>query len=480
MGVGAIQQTSAPREASLAMNVDLRPGMSDGAVQAETMPDLDRRRLQAYLAIMCGDIAMLVAAFAVAGYAYLGPAGWGAGLLLAQLVLPVFLTVSLYNGAYSLETLLRPSRAMIRALIALLISSLVVIFIAFYTKSSRDFSRVAFTMGVLLAALMIPWCRAQMRKLVAWRCGAQAINELVIDDGGPAIDLPWVRTVSAESLGLVPELSDPVAMDRIGMVLRHVDRAIVSCPPERRVAWAMIFKGAAIQGEVIDDAVIALGAQGARHAGGRGLLLVSVGTLGLRARAMKRLLDLVLTGIALVFFAPLMLITALAIVLEDRGPVLFVQRRMGQGNTFFAMYKFRSMTVSRTDPDGLVSAARGDARVTRVGRLIRRTSIDELPQLINVLAGNMSLVGPRPHAIGSQAGDKLFWEVDSRYWLRHALKPGLTGLAQVRGLRGETPHESDLASRLNADLEYMNGWSLWRDLAIIAGTLRVLVHDKAF
>jgi len=119
-------------------------------------------------------------------------------------------------------------------------------------------------------------------------------------------------------------------------------------------------------------------------------------------------------------------------------------------------------------------------RVTRIGRFIRSTSIDELPQLFNVVIGDMSIAGPRPHAIGSQAGDKLFWEVDQRYWLRHALKPGLTGLAQIRGLRGATESESDLASRLNSDLEYLNGWSLWRDLGIVLATARVLVHDRAF
>jgi lipopolysaccharide/colanic/teichoic acid biosynthesis glycosyltransferase len=90
------------------------------------------------------------------------------------------------------------------------------------------------------------------------------------------------------------------------------------------------------------------------------------------------------------------------------------------------------------------------------------------------------VVGPRPHAIGSQAGDKLFWEVDERYWLRHSLKPGLTGLAQVRGLRGATDHEDDLAGRLNADLEYIAGWSLWRDMRIVVATLGVLIHDRAF
>ncbi|MBS0473739.1 MAG: sugar transferase, partial [Proteobacteria bacterium] len=95
-------------------------------------------------------------------------------------------------------------------------------------------------------------------------------------------------------------------------------------------------------------------------------------------------------------------------------------------------------------------------------------------------SGRMSLVGPRPHALGSQAGDKLFWQVDNRYWQRHALKPGLTGLAQVRGLRGATNRETDLQHRLNADLEYLDGWSLWRDVGIVARTMSVLVHDRAY
>jgi polysaccharide biosynthesis protein PslA len=144
------------------------------------------------------------------------------------------------------------------------------------------------------------------------------------------------------------------------------------------------------------------------------------------------------------------------------------------------MYKFRSMRQQLSDLDGAQSTLRDDQRITRVGALIRRTSIDELPQLLNVLKGDMALVGPRPHALGSQAGEKLFWEVDDRYWTRHALKPGLTGLAQVRGLRGATDTESDLSDRLNADLEYLDGWSLWRDIQIVWGTLRVVVHERAY
>ncbi|MEO7247580.1 MAG: sugar transferase [Novosphingobium sp.] len=441
---------------------------------------LERRRLQSYLAIMFGDIAMLLLSFLAGGYLYLGSEGVHRGFVLGQLVLPAFLTVALYNGSYSLQTLLRPNLGAARAIGALLLSSAVVTFIAFYTKSSREFSRVGFTLGVLIAGLAIPWLRAQMPAFVAWRCGRRIVNELVINDGGPPVDLPDARHADAARLGLSPDSSDPVALDRIGSLLRNFDKVIITCPPERRQAWAMICKGTAIAGEVIDDTIVELGAKGAREAGGRGLLLVSVGPLGLRSRAMKRLFDIAVSASVIVALSPLLLVVSLLIIASDAGPVLFVQRRVGRGNTFFDVMKFRSMSVSGTDSEGQISTARGDARVTRIGAFIRRTSIDELPQLFNVLAGDMSIVGPRPHAIGSQAGDKLFWEVDARYWLRHALKPGMTGLAQVRGLRGATDRESDLAERLNADLEYLNGWSIWRDLAILLATLRVVVHDKAY
>jgi lipopolysaccharide/colanic/teichoic acid biosynthesis glycosyltransferase len=285
---------------------------------------------------------------------------------------------------------------------------------------------------------------------------------------------------NAALLQLVPALDDPAALNRIGTVLRSIDRVVVSCPPERRAAWASLLKGTNIDGEVVDDTVAELGAHGARTVGGHGFLRVSIGPLGMRARATKRLFDAVLAGTALVLLSPVLLIVAAAILLEDGSPVLFVQRRVGRANRFFQMFKFRSMANGRSDHDGHRSTERGDARITRVGKFIRRTSIDELPQLFNVLRGEMSIVGPRPHALGSQAGEKLFWEVDQRYWERHALKPGLTGLAQIRGLRGATENEVDLTDRLQADLEYLDGWSLQRDVQIIFSTLGVLVHDQAF
>jgi lipopolysaccharide/colanic/teichoic acid biosynthesis glycosyltransferase len=132
------------------------------------------------------------------------------------------------------------------------------------------------------------------------------------------------------------------------------------------------------------------------------------------------------------------------------------------------------------DGTGSRSTARDDERITRVGRFLRRTSIDELPQILNILKGDMSVVGPRPHAIASTAEDRLFWEIDGRYWHRHACKPGLTGLAQVRGFRGSTNSIKDITDRLASDLEYIAHWSLWQDVVIILRTVKVMMHKNAY
>jgi lipopolysaccharide/colanic/teichoic acid biosynthesis glycosyltransferase len=237
-----------------------------------------------------------------------------------------------------------------------------------------------------------------------------------------------------------------------------------------------------VHSEVTSDFMNEIGALSVVRRDDVGLttLLVATGPLGMRARVLKRGFDIVATLAALLVVAPVLALAALAIKLEDGGPVLFRQRRIGRRNGLFAIYKLRTMSVDGSDGDGHRSTNKGDARITRVGHFLRKTSIDELPQLLNVLKGDMSLVGPRAHAIGSLAGDKLFWEVDQRYWHRHSLRPGLTGLAQVRGLRGATDLESDLSSRLQADLEYLAGWTILRDIGILFATVRVLVHDRAF
>src|SRR3546814_9838755 len=200
-----------------------------------------------------------------------------------------------------------------------------------------------------------------------------------------------------------------------------------------------------------------------RQAGGVTTLVVSWGPRNRANRVKKRALDLAVTIPALVALAPLLALVAIAIKLDSRGPVFFRQERMGRGNRIFQILKFRSMRVEATDATGTRSASRDDDRITRVGRFIRKTSIDELPQLFNVLLGEMSLDGPRPHALGSTAGNELFWRVDRPYWHRHALKPGITGHAPIRGFRGATNTKRDIVKRLDSALAYQRGWSLKRD-----------------
>jgi lipopolysaccharide/colanic/teichoic acid biosynthesis glycosyltransferase len=176
----------------------------------------------------------------------------------------------------------------------------------------------------------------------------------------------------------------------------------------------------------------------------------------------------------------LLLLVALAIRLDSPGPVFFRQQRMGRGNRLFSILKFRSMRSDLCDANGTRSTGRDDDRVTRVGRLIRSTSIDELPQLLNVLKGDMSLVGPASPRAGVARRYAALLGSRPALLASPRLQAGITGLAQVRGFRGATNESVDLANRLHADLEYLNGWSIWRDVSILVRTFRVLVHQNAF
>jgi lipopolysaccharide/colanic/teichoic acid biosynthesis glycosyltransferase len=172
---------------------------------------------------------------------------------------------------------------------------------------------------------------------------------------------------------------------------------------------------------------------------------------------------------------------ALAIKLGSSGPVLFKQKRQGFNNNLIEVWKFRSMHAQMEDPDCEVQTTRDDPRVTRLGRFLRRTSLDELPQLFNVLRGDMSIVGPRPHALATKADGQLFEEIVDSYAARHRVKPGITGWAQVNGWRGETDTLDKIRNRVEYDLYYIDNWSIWLDFFIIAKTVMVLFRDeKAF
>ena len=192
----------------------------------------------------------------------------------------------------------------------------------------------------------------------------------------------------------------------------------------------------------------------------------------------KAVEDYVLASLALIFLAPLLLLVALAIKLESPGPVFFKQQRMGFNNKLFEIWKFRTMRTDFADPDCEVQTTRNDSRVTRVGRFLRRSSLDEFAQLFNVLRGDMSLVGPRPHALGTKAEGCLFAEVVDHYVARHKVKPGITGWAQVNGWRGETRTIEDIEKRVEYDLYYIENWSVWFDLVIILKTFVAIFSTK--
>ncbi len=196
----------------------------------------------------------------------------------------------------------------------------------------------------------------------------------------------------------------------------------------------------------------------------------------------KACFDRVVGSLLLVLFTPLMLAVALAIKLDSPGPALFRQKRYGFNNELIEVYKFRSMYIDKTDQNAVKLATRNDPRVTRVGRFIRKTSLDELPQLINVaIRGNLSLVGPRPHALQAKAADRLYEQVVDGYFARHRVKPGITGWAQINGWRGETDTQEKLARRVEHDLAYIENWSVIFDLYILALTpFRLLNTENAF
>jgi exopolysaccharide biosynthesis polyprenyl glycosylphosphotransferase len=185
----------------------------------------------------------------------------------------------------------------------------------------------------------------------------------------------------------------------------------------------------------------------------------------------KWLFDHFIGGILLMLAAPVMALTAIAIKLDSPGPVFFKQKRYGFNNELIEVYKFRSMYVNATDASAAKLVTRDDPRVTHVGRFIRKTSLDELPQLINVvLSNNLSLVGPRPHAVQAKASNRLYGEVVDGYFARHRVKPGITGWAQVNGWRGETDTEEKIQQRVQHDLAYIENWSVLFDLRILAMT----------
>jgi polysaccharide biosynthesis protein PslA len=447
--------------------------------------DLGRRewvRLLVVLGAFTLDVLVLLAAAAAAAYLRYGNISGGDSGAFLLMLLPAYLFASLTYDAYSLDTLKRGPRSGIRASLALATAVGFAFTAAFALHVSTRFSRLETGYLLLIATLCLTFGRALgARCLSPLRHAIEPSTFVLGDETASAHRRHADRVVNVHRLNWTPSADDPDLLDVVCRTFRNADRVVlVFANPQERIVWASFMRLTGINTEVLEPQLARTVPSGIGQWAGAPTLIVSRGPLSLRDRVVKRVLDLAVVILLAPLAIPLVGFLALLVKWESPGPCLFVQDRVGRKNGRYRCYKLRTMRVDAADSSGGQSASRDDQRITPFGRFLRRTSLDELPQLWNVTIGDMSLVGPRPHALGSTAEGALFWQAVEGYWTRHAMKPGLTGLAQVRGFRGATHSLRDIADRVSADLEYVNSWSIWLDLAILLKTPLVLVHRNAF
>ncbi|WP_278394017.1 sugar transferase [Sphingobium yanoikuyae] len=441
-------------------------------------------RLRLYALCLAGDMAGLFIAFLLANWlvvgAFLGEPGKPHGLVMFSMVAPLYAILAVQGGAYGINTLDRVRRGIFRALLALAQAALLMLLIVYLGKIAEQLSRLTFLTGLLLGAATLALVRLAVARLAVSLLGDVPHLTAVIMDGVAIETGAHMELIQADAANLHPERHDADMAARLAAAVGMAERVIVACPLERMDDWSAALKSLSARGEIVVPELLRFAPARVDEFDGQPTIIVAGGPLQFRDRLIKRLFDILVATIATIALSPVLIGAALAVKLTSPGPILFRQPRIGKDGRPFSIYKFRSMRTEASDHKAATLTRRDDDRVTRVGAFLRKTSIDELPQLFNVLNGDMSVVGPRPHAAAAKAGDSLYWEVDARYWERHCIKPGMTGLAQVRGHRGATDHHQDLIDRLQSDLEYVSDWSIWRDLRIIVATLGVLVHHKAY
>jgi polysaccharide biosynthesis protein PslA len=455
------------------------------------------------------DIVAIVASGALgyAVYVFPGPTDYAnrypASILLGSVLAAVMCHVL---GAYRVEAVFSRSLGAQRAVFAWVTAFGLILIAAFLLKFSSFYSRVwAVAWLVSATGLMLAGRYVLSRLTFRWaEQGRFANRTLVVGVGEQAARLADqlhargdVRTrivgfvddrgehaPAARSFCGYPLIAD---LDRMMMLIRRnaCDEVIIALPwaEERRVEeLAMLLATAPVRVRLAPDlAGMCFADRRVTPRAGVPMLALFDRPISGWAYAVKLLEDQIIALLALTFIAPLLLVIAAAIKFDSPGPVFFRQRRLGFNDQPIQVWKFRTMRSECTDLDADRQTTRDDPRVTAVGRFLRMSSLDELPQLFNVLRGDMSIVGPRPHAIATKAGGKLFQDVVDRYAARHCVKPGITGWAQVNGWRGETDTVDKIRKRVEFDLYYIDNWSVWFDLHIIMKTfIAVFRTDNAY
>ncbi|HTN13648.1 MAG TPA: sugar transferase [Sphingomonadaceae bacterium] len=438
-----------------------------------------KRRLVAVV-LGLGDMLACLMAVLLSQIAYGAPVDPAVAATVLVAGFPVYFLAALQTGAHNPAIAHRPGASICSSAVAFGVTAAIFFFALFAAKLGAEVSRLQVALTLAICFVLGATARYVISRRAMRYLGPKPFANLCIYDDVPMRAGSGPGAIRASEAGLAPNLARPEVVSRLGALARGMDRVVVHCSTERREAWSRALKCVDIRSEIVMPELTQLMPLDIRYRSGEVSLVLANGPLRWHQRLTKNLFDRLVAGVALMLCLPVLILIAMAVKLDSPGPALFGQDRIGLGNRRFHMWKFRTMKVEHSDHLGQVSTARGDDRITRLGGFLRRTSLDELPQIFNVLMGQMSIVGPRPHAIGSRAEELLFWDIDQRYWYRHSIKPGLTGLAQVRGLRGTTHKRGDLEQRLFADLEYVANWSLLSDLRIIGKTFQVLVHRNAY
>jgi Undecaprenyl-phosphate glucose phosphotransferase len=466
----------------------------------------DLKRLQPYLLRLADTLILLglsIAIFVVYS------ATKDIGLLVPYVVVTLVaaaLAGSIWRrlGVYEEIALFRLQRTAAQVIFGWALTFAVLLSIGFALKISANFSRVwATSLFFLVPPFLIVfrvwlarWISAQRRQgrftsravIVGEGSQAQRLAMHFIRSKDHSIDITGFVAAKPDSDGIAEmeksgltclgDLQDLVSLIRKGTV----DEALIAFPWAQEREIERVIETLAATPVVIRLAPDMIG----YHFTDRGFSQVAqLPMLQLFDRpisgwdqAIKLIEDKLIAATGLIVLSPLLLLIAAAIKLNSPGPIFFRQPRYGFNHNLIEVWKFRSMYAERSDQGGGTQAKKNDPRVTKVGAFIRRTSLDELPQLFNVFFGTMSIVGPRPHPVETRAGGRLFEEVVDNYAARHRVKPGITGWAQINGWRGETNTEEKIRQRVEHDLYYIDNWSIWLDLWIIFRTVLIIFRDK--
>lgn len=421
--------------------------------------------------------------------------------------LGAFLTVAVIHAidGYQMDTLRRYISQITKAITGFVFAMIIMLALAFFSKLSGEYSRVWFGTWLVSGAVFIVCFRAVLTVYVQRLMGDGRLERraVIVGGGEPAAEL--IRSLEAQGnndvrvCGIFDDRTDDrsppvvVGYPKLGTIselvefgrMARIDMLIVTLPLSAENRVLQLLKRLWVLPLDIRLSAhtnkLRFRPRSYTYEGSVPFLDVFEKPIADWDAVSKRIFDVFFSVLALVALSPVMLAAAIAIRWESKGPVIFRQKRYGFNNEVVDVLKFRSMYHDMADADAKTVVTKGDPRVTRVGRFIRKTSIDELPQLVNVLRGQLSLVGPRPHAVNAHTANRLWDEVVDGYFARHKVKPGVTGWAQINGWRGEVDADEKIRERVNCDLYYIENWSVLFDLQILFMTpFKLLNTENAY